>query len=252
MACVSGSSLKSLIASRKRRADNRIAADADARGLADAQLRQLMHGLIRERSAAAHHADVSLLVNPPRHDSHLAFPRRNNSRAVRSDQPRLGIFQHRRDANHIERRNAFRDANDQRHARVDAIRESRPRRYGGGTKIMDASAPVSRTASETVLNTCTSRCFRASLARSHARDHFGAVLDHLLRMEAAFAPVRPCTTTRVFSFTSTLIAHPLPAPQSFPRHLSCPSRSSIPTRVAQNFLSFFHVGSFHANHNRQV
>ena len=28
----------------------------------------------------------------------------------------------------------------------------------------------------------------ASLAGRHARDHFGAVLDHLLRVEAAFAP----------------------------------------------------------------
>ena len=63
MAWVSGSSLNSLIASRKRGADNRIAADSDAGGLPDAQMRELIHGFVSERPAAAHHAHVALLVN---------------------------------------------------------------------------------------------------------------------------------------------------------------------------------------------
>ena len=57
------------------RANDWIAADADARGLSDAELRQLMHSLICQCSAAAHDADVSLLVNPSGHDAHLAFSR---------------------------------------------------------------------------------------------------------------------------------------------------------------------------------
>src|SRR6267143_4764871 len=71
-----------------RRTNNRITANANASGLSNAKLRQLMHGLVRQGSAAAHHADVSLLVNPPRHNPHLAFSRRNNSWTIRPDQAR--------------------------------------------------------------------------------------------------------------------------------------------------------------------
>src|SRR4029077_2478970 len=65
------------------RADDRIAANADACGLSDAELGELVHGFVSQRAAAADDADVTLLVNRTRHDSHLAEARRNNSGAIR-------------------------------------------------------------------------------------------------------------------------------------------------------------------------
>src|SRR5882762_10852100 len=94
----------------KRSADDGIAADADAGGLADAELRQLMDGLIGERAAAADDADVSLLVNAAGHDADFAFARRDDARAVRPDEPRFLEVHDARDTHHVQSGNAFRDA----------------------------------------------------------------------------------------------------------------------------------------------
>jgi len=73
----------------KRSADYGIAADADAGGLADSELRQLMDGFVGQGAAAADDADVSLLVDAARHDADLAFAGRDDARAVRPDEPRF-------------------------------------------------------------------------------------------------------------------------------------------------------------------
>src|SRR5216684_4984108 len=70
----------------KRGADDGIATDADAGGLADAELRQLMDGFVGQRAAAADDADVSRLVNAAGHDADLAFAWRNDAGAVRADE----------------------------------------------------------------------------------------------------------------------------------------------------------------------
>src|SRR5713101_3969331 len=73
----------------KRRADDGIAADADAGGLADAKLRQLMDGFVGQRAAAADDADISLLVNAAGHDADFAFARRDDARAIGADEARF-------------------------------------------------------------------------------------------------------------------------------------------------------------------
>src|SRR5437660_302570 len=70
----------------KCRANDGIAADADARGLADAELRQLMDGFVGERAAAADDADVALLVDAAGHDADFAFAGGDDARAVRNDE----------------------------------------------------------------------------------------------------------------------------------------------------------------------
>ena len=65
IASVSGSSWNRSIAVDKVRADDRIAADADARGLADAARRQLVDRLVGQRAGAGDDADVALLVDVP-------------------------------------------------------------------------------------------------------------------------------------------------------------------------------------------
>src|SRR5712692_3360595 len=70
----------------ERCADDGIAADADAGGLADGELRQLMDGFVGERAAAADDADISLLVDAAGHDADFALAGRDDAWAVRTDQ----------------------------------------------------------------------------------------------------------------------------------------------------------------------
>src|SRR2546425_12780566 len=55
-----------------------IAADADARGLADTPLGELAHDLVGERAASREHADVARLVDVARHDPDLGLARRDD------------------------------------------------------------------------------------------------------------------------------------------------------------------------------
>ena len=97
------------------RADDRIAADADARRLPDSQFRQLAHRFIGQRAGARNHAHVAFLMNVPGHDADLAFARRNDARAVGPDQPRRPALRETAHAFTMSSgRDAFRDAHHQR------------------------------------------------------------------------------------------------------------------------------------------
>src|SRR2546421_1964285 len=72
----------------ERRADDRVATDADTSGLADAEARELVHGLVSERAAATDDANVARLVNTARHNADFALAGRNDAGAIRSDEAR--------------------------------------------------------------------------------------------------------------------------------------------------------------------
>ena len=61
-------------------AAHRIAADADAGALAEADLRGLVHGFVGERAGTRHDAHAAALVDEARHDADLAFIRRDDAR----------------------------------------------------------------------------------------------------------------------------------------------------------------------------
>src|SRR5262249_14905972 len=90
---------------------DRVTADPDAGGLADANLRQLMDCLVRQRPAARHHADRAGLVDIAGHDADLTFTRSNHSRTVRADEAGVFAAEITFDPHHIQDRNAFGDAN---------------------------------------------------------------------------------------------------------------------------------------------
>src|SRR4029077_7254012 len=109
-----------------------------------------------------------------------------NSGAIRSDQPRLRIFQRGRDTHHVERGNSFGDADDQRQSRVGSfqngvggkwwwdkndgsIRLGRANRLGHGVEYGHVEM------------------LRSAFAWCDACDDLRAVLQHLLGMKAAFA-----------------------------------------------------------------
>ena len=62
---------------------------------------------------------------------------------------------------------------------------------GGGTKITEALAPVSFTASRTVSKIGHPSCVRAALARRHAADDGRAVGRRLLGVKGALAAGQP-------------------------------------------------------------
>ena len=75
-ASVSGVGGKQLQRVDEGGADQRIAADADARRLAQAELRQLMDRLVGERAALRHDADAAFLADVARDDAGLGLARR--------------------------------------------------------------------------------------------------------------------------------------------------------------------------------
>ncbi len=71
-------------------ADDGVAAEADAGGLAEAEVRELPDGFVGERAAAAHDADGTLLMDVAGHDADFAFFGRDDAGAVGADEARQG------------------------------------------------------------------------------------------------------------------------------------------------------------------
>src|SRR5258708_25734453 len=86
---------------KEGRADDGIAADADAGGLSNAEARQLINGFVGQRSTPADDADIPLFVNPPGHDADFAFPRRDDAGTVRPDEASLFEIHGCGDAHHV-------------------------------------------------------------------------------------------------------------------------------------------------------
>src|SRR5205807_7740322 len=95
-------------------ADDRVAADADAGGLADASARVLVDGFVDEGAAARDDTDAAHREDVAGHDSDAALARRDNARAVRADEPRRAALERALHDHHVLRRNAFGDADDER------------------------------------------------------------------------------------------------------------------------------------------
>src|SRR5690606_10187640 len=106
---------------------DRIAADADAGGLAEAGVGGLEHCLVGQRARARHHADRAPLVNVAGHDADLAGIGRDDSGAVRADQDRVRALERAFHLHHVEDRNPFGDADNELHPGIDRLED----RIGG-------------------------------------------------------------------------------------------------------------------------
>ena len=83
---VSGSASNAAMMSMKRRAGDRVAADADDRRVAEAALGELVADLVGQRARARDDADVALLEERRRDDPDVGLAGREHARAVRPDQ----------------------------------------------------------------------------------------------------------------------------------------------------------------------
>src|SRR5690606_23351509 len=180
--------LEQLQAVNEVEALDRVAADADHRGLAEALLGGLVHGFIRQRAGARNDGDLARLVDVARHDADLALARGDDAGAVGADQPAVVIVRQRvLHAQHVQHRDALGDGDDHPDAGVgrfqDGVgRERRRHVDDGGVRaglVHRVLHGVEHRQADVLL---------ATLARRHAADDPGAVLDHLFGVEGALRP----------------------------------------------------------------
>src|SRR5438552_13852544 len=170
----------------KCRANDGIAADANARGLADAELRQLMHGFVGERAAAADDADVALLVDAAGHDADFAFPRGDDARAVRTDETRFLEIDDGGDTHHVKGGNAFGDADDEGNFGVVGLEDG----IGSVGRRNENDRGVCAGGFGGLGDSVEDWAFKmlgATFAGRDTADNVGTVFDYLLRMKSAFA-----------------------------------------------------------------
>jgi len=91
--------IKQLNSINKPCPDNRVAADSDARRLADTALGKLPHCFVRQCSTARHKPNAPTLMNKTGHNPNFALAGRNNPGTIRTDQARLRPAQRALDAN---------------------------------------------------------------------------------------------------------------------------------------------------------
>src|SRR5207247_11475520 len=168
------------------RADDGIAADADAGGLADAEACQLVDGFVSERAAAADHANVSLLVNAAGHDADFALARRNDAGAVRADEACFIEVHNRGHANHVDDGDALGDANNERDLRIGGF-ENRVSREG---RWNENHGSIRARGFRGIVDSVEHRALemlRAAFSWGDTTDHVRAVLDHLLVVKGTLA-----------------------------------------------------------------
>src|SRR5713226_10645699 len=145
-----------------------------------------MDGFVRQRAAAADDADVSLLVNAAGHDADFAFAGRNDAGTVRTDQSGFLEVHDGGNAHHVDGRDAFGDANDEREFGVGGFQNG----VGGIGRGNENHGGVCAGGFRGVGDGVEDGALEmpgAAFAGSDAAGHVCAVLDHLLGVEGAFA-----------------------------------------------------------------
>mmetsp|Transcript_39579 Transcript_39579/g.73797 ORF Transcript_39579/g.73797 Transcript_39579/m.73797 type:complete len:348 (+) Transcript_39579:63-1106(+) len=103
-----------------------VAADANAGALAQAGHCRLVDRLVSQRSRPAHDANLALLVDVARHDSHLALARLDDARTVWANQARFVLaHQGMLHLHHVLLRDALRNANDEGDFGLECLQHGR-------------------------------------------------------------------------------------------------------------------------------
>src|SRR5258708_22374447 len=158
------------------------------------------------------------------HDADLALTRRDDSRTVRPDQPRLAfelaIFV---GADHVEHRNSFGDADNQRHLGVqlfhDRVRRERWRNEDDGSVRSGFVLGFLHRIEDR-----PSLMRGAALSGSHAADNLRAVSGSALGVESAFASGDALNDQPSgFIYEYRHYVSPAQPRQLFPPRPSCPA-----------------------------
>src|SRR5580704_7569881 len=128
---------------------------------------------------------MSLFVNAPGHDADLALAGRNDARAVRADEARFLGINGGKHTHHVDDRNAFGDANDQRNFRIGGFEDG----VGGVRRRHEDYRSVGARAFHGFGNGIEYGALQmlgAAFARRNSPNDVGSILNHLLRVEGAF------------------------------------------------------------------
>src|SRR5438093_2207362 len=171
---------------RHRQSDDRIAADADAGGLSETLARQEVGDLVCERAAPRDEPDGARRERVDREDADLALARRDDARAVRSDERRRRARQSGGDAQHVVDRDPLGDGDDERELRVERLQD----RVRGGGRGHEDDRRIRIRRDERVADGVVDGDavdLGTAGARLHAPDDVRPVLLHLPGVEAALA-----------------------------------------------------------------
>jgi hypothetical protein len=102
---------------------DRVAADADASRLADAEGSELADRLVGEGAGARNDADVARQMDLAGHDADFASAGGDDARAVRTDEANGFAVEPPSDADHVHDRDALGDANDEGAAGVGGLED---------------------------------------------------------------------------------------------------------------------------------
>mmetsp|Transcript_28911 Transcript_28911/g.55158 ORF Transcript_28911/g.55158 Transcript_28911/m.55158 type:complete len:202 (+) Transcript_28911:2939-3544(+) len=166
---------------------DRVAADANGRGLANAQIGGLFDRLIGQRAGTGYNPARPALVDVTGHDADFAGIGRDHAGAVGANKARFGAFQSALNLHHVEDRDAFGDADDQGHLGVNGLKDAVCRK--GGRDIDDGSVCLSP--GHRLVNAVIDgqvKVGHAAFAGGHATDHLGAVSNRLLGVECTLGP----------------------------------------------------------------
>src|SRR5690625_366434 len=119
-----------------------------------------------------------------RHDADLAFIRRDDSRTVRADQPGLAPLQDALHLDHVEHRNAFRDADHQRDTSIDRLQNCLARK---GRRHVDHAGvcPRFRNCLLHGVDNRQVQMLAATFSGGDAAYHLGAIGDRLFGMKGS-------------------------------------------------------------------
>src|SRR5208282_4976920 len=155
--------------------------------LSDSALRQLMYRLVSQRPGARHDPDIALFVDRPRHDSDLAFARRDDARTIRTDQARAPVLQKLPGAHHVKRWDALGNADNEFDFGVGRFHNRVRRVRWWHENHRSIRAGFFRSFLNGIKDRPALVC-RSTLAGSYAADNLRAVSRARLRMESTFAP----------------------------------------------------------------
>ena len=239
----------------KRRADDRVAADADDRRVAEAELGQLVADLVRQRARARHEPDAALREDLRRDDADVRDAGRERARAVRAEQRHAARAHVRVDAEHVVGRDALGDADDGLDAGVDRLVDG----VGGEARRHEDHRRVGAL----VARPRRRRCRRPGCPRRPARPcPASRRRPRSCRSRGCASvwnepsrPVMPCTTRRVSAVDED--RHQAAAPASSTTRAAASEHRPLDVhvrrrRVGQQLAALHVVGAVEAHDDRHV
>ena len=235
-------------------ADQRVAADADAGGLAEPELGELVNGFVGQRAALGHDADAALGADVPGDDAGLGLPRGDQARAVRADEARRLALHEAQRLHRVEHRDALGDADDELDAGVGGFHDGvggKRRRHedhrGIGAGLRDRVGDGVEDREALVLG--------AALAGRHAADDVGAIGRGGLGVEGPFAAGEALDDEAgrlVDQYSHGSVRDPLARESDdlVGRLAHRVGRGEVESALAQHGLALLHVGAFHADDDR--